>query len=279
MEYGFINVHKPSGVSSAFVVSRVRHLTGLSCGHLGTLDPLASGVLPVALGRATRLFNYMLEKKKRYEAVFRFGVRSDTLDSTGEVEVTGGKVPTEEELCRAIPALSGEVDQMPPKYSAKRIGGRHGYELARKGEEFELSPKRVTIDRIELLGKVAPDSYSFRIDCGAGTYIRSIARDLAAACGTDGIMTALVRSQSGAFSIEDAVPLEELTKENVEEYLVPTDDALDLPKIEIENEHIFFGLPQATDEADGLYKIYRGGELYGLVEVKNKTAKSGAKLC
>lgn len=279
MKFGFINVNKPSGVSSGYVVGKIKHLTGVACGHMGTLDPLASGVLPVAVGNATRLFDYMLEKKKQYVARFRFGVTSDTLDSTGNVEATNGKVPTREELLSAIPSLIGEIDQMPPKYSAKRVNGRHGYDLARAGKEFELQPKKITIYDIKLGEQVGSDEYSFTIDCGSGTYIRSIARDLGKLCGTDGIMTALTRTVTGNFSLDTAVELSDLTAENVEEYIVPTDDVIHYPTIVVKNKHIFNGLPQVTKSEDGLYKIYDDNGLYGIAEVKNGYVKIRTKVC
>lgn len=279
MNTGFINVNKPSGVSSGYVVNRIKKLTGMPCGHMGTLDPLASGVLPVGVGNATRMFSYFLEKEKEYIADFRFGVSSDTLDSTGELSFENPYIPTEEELLAALPAQIGDISQMPPKYSAKSVNGRRGYALARAGVEFELEPKLVHIQNIELLEKKSSDTFSFRIRCGAGTYIRSIARDLAAACGADGIMTALFRTQSGKFLSDDAVALETLTKENIFDFLQPTKNFLDYPPIEIENPHIFNGLPQFVKEEDGLYTIDRDGELYGIVEVAAHRAKIRTKLC
>ena len=130
---GFINVNKPSGISSAAAVSKIKRLTGLACGHMGTLDPLASGVLPVAFGNASRLFNYLLDKEKVYRAVFRFGVDTDTLDSTGEVLQSGLPVPTEAEINDVLPKFVGEIEQIPPIYSAKSVGGVRAYRLARQG--------------------------------------------------------------------------------------------------------------------------------------------------
>ena len=190
MKLGFINVNKPSGVTSSYVVNKIKRLTGMPCGHMGTLDPLASGVLPVAIGNAARLFDYMLKKKKQYIATFRFGVTSDTLDSTGELFFSNPYIPSEEELKEATHALIGEVMQLPPKYSAKCVNGKRGYQLAREGKEFELQPKKVLIEKIELLERISENEFRFLIDCGGGTYIRSIARDLAATCGAEGIMSA-----------------------------------------------------------------------------------------
>lgn len=279
MKLGFINVNKPNGVTSAFVVNRIKRLTGMPCGHMGTLDPLASGVLPVAIGNAARLFNYMLEKKKQYVAEFRFGVSSDTLDSTGNLIFTNSYIPTEKQLREATHALIGEVMQMPPKYSAKCVNGKRGYQLAREGKEFELSPKKVLIEKIELLNRVDENTFRFVIDCGGGTYIRSIARDLAAACGADGIMTALCRTKSGYFSLENAVELDALTEENIQSFITETEKVLNFPTITIENEHIFHGLPQATKEPDGMYKIFDKDGFYGVAEVMDGKARIKTKLC
>lgn len=279
MKTGFINVNKPSGVSSGYVVNRIKRLTGMPCGHMGTLDPLASGVLPVGVGNATRMFSYFLEKEKEYIAEFRFGVSSDTVDSTGELSYDNPLLPSAQALKDATHAQIGEVMQLPPKYSAKSVNGRRGYALARAGVEFELEPKKVRIDSIELLEQKSEDTFSFRIRCGAGTYIRSIARDLAAACGADGIMSALLRTESGKFFLKDAVDFETLTAENVGDYIRPTAEFLDYPPIRIANPHIFDGLPQVVREADGLYTIDRDGELYGIVEVVAHRAKIRTKLC
>ena len=135
---GFINYNKESGISSAAAVSFVKRLSGIPCGHMGTLDPLASGVLPVAVGNASRLFNYLLDKQKVYRAVFRFGRETDTLDCTGETLQSGLPVPSQEAVCAALPAFIGDIEQVPPQYSAKSVNGRRSYELARAGQEVEM---------------------------------------------------------------------------------------------------------------------------------------------
>lgn len=279
-KFGFVCVDKPSGVSSSFVVNKIKRLTGQPCGHMGTLDPMASGVLPVGVGNATRLFDYFLQKKKIYLAEFLFGVDSDTLDTTGEL-VFGGRIPTAEEIQSVLPSLTGEVLQTPPKYSAKNVGGKRGYQLARAGVDFVLEPKKVLISEIRLLGKgERENSYSFLIDCGAGTYIRSIARDLGEALGTKGVMSALKREKSGIFEIANAVPMSALTEENIAEYILPTEDVLPFEKLYFkENDRVFNGLFQKTELADGEYKAYRGDEFYGIAEVKSGAVKMKTKLC
>ena len=285
---GFINVDKPSGILSSAVVNKIKWLTGQPCGHMGTLDPLASGVLPVGIGNATRLFDYFLQKQKKYIATFSFGMTSDTLDSTGEI-VVGGRIPTAEEIEKIIPSQVGDIDQIPPKYSAKSVGGQRGYDLARQGVDFTLPPKQVRIESIKILGTGAKiGDFDFEITCGGGTYIRSIARDMGEALGTQALMSALCRTQSGAFKKEHAVPFEEILEregdlEWLQSKIIPTDEILPLDTLVLtanNKERIFDGVAIATEAKDGLYKYYReDGSFYGLATVKDKKAKLTTKLC
>ena len=229
--FGFFNVDKSSGLVSSTVVNKLKWLTGTPCGHMGTLDPLASGVLPVGVGNAARLFDYFLEKEKEYVAEFTFGVDSDTLDSTGNL-VYGGHVPSEEEISAVLPTFFGDIMQVPPKYSAKNVNGKRGYELARAGVEFELAPKKVHIFGMELLGKSEDkeNTYRIKINCGGGTYIRSLARDIAAALGTKAVMSSLLRTKSGVFTLDKAIPFSLLegdpSIEELEKWLIPTESVL-----------------------------------------------------
>ena len=202
---GFFNVDKPSGLTSSTVVNKCKWLSGVPCGHMGTLDPLASGVLPVGVGNATRLFDDFLEKEKVYLAQFTFGVTSDTLDSTGQL-IYGGDIPTEEQIQSVLPTFFGDIMQIPPKYSAKSVNGRRGYELARAGVEFELAAKKVHIYDMRVTEQTDEKTFGLEIRCGGGTYIRSLARDIAAALGTNAVMSALRRTKSGIFEIGDAIP-------------------------------------------------------------------------
>lgn len=284
--YGFFNVDKPSGITSSTVVNKCKWLTATPCGHLGTLDPLASGVLPVGVGNATRLFDYFLEKEKEYIAEFTFGVASDTLDSTGALTV-GGYIPTEKEIQAVLPSLIGEIAQIPPKYSAKSVNGRRGYDLARAGVDFELAPKKVHIYDIRMLGKSeAENAYRFQIRCGGGTYIRSIARDIAAALETNAVMSALCRTKSGVFTLENAIPFslleQDLPVSEIEQYVIPTESVLPFPALMLTGknaERIFNGVAVQSEQADGLYKLYQGETFYGIAQVQNGMAKAKTKLC
>ncbi len=275
---GFINVNKAEGGSSAFVVNKIKRLTGVPCGHMGTLDPLACGVLPVGVGNATRLFNYFLDKKKVYRARFRFGVTTATLDREGECQ-GGGSIPTTAQIEGVLSRFVGDIDQVPPLYSAKSVNGRRGYQLARAGEQVTLPPKRVHIERFALIGQTAPDEWAFEIECGGGTYIRSLARDLATACDTVGYMSFLQRTQSGVFTLPSAVALEELTKENISDYLIPTDSVLSYPVLGEVDARIFNGVACPCEREDGLYKLYREGEFYGIATVCGGLVKATTKLC
>ncbi|MBQ5930240.1 MAG: tRNA pseudouridine(55) synthase TruB [Clostridia bacterium] len=285
--FGFFNVNKPSGITSSTVVNKIKWLTGVPCGHMGTLDPLASGVLPVGVGNATRLFDYFLEKEKEYIAEFTFGVDADTLDSTGTL-VYGGRVPNEREIEAVLPQFFGDIMQVPPKYSAKNVNGRRGYDLARAGVEFELAPKKVHIYGMELLERLAdkPDTFRIKIRCGGGTYIRSLARDIAAALDTKAVMSALCRTQSGVFTLPNAIDFADLEKDPdlswLQANILPTQDVLpftDLRLPEKDMAKLFNGMTVFTSAEDGTYKIYQGESFYGLAEVKNGRAKAKTKLC
>lgn len=280
---GFINIDKAEGVSSAREVAQVKRLTGMPCGHMGTLDPMASGVLPVAVGNACRLFDYFLTKEKKYVADFRFGEEYDTLDITGTLLASGGRIPTESELSAIIPALTGEIMQVPPKYSAKSVNGKRGYQLARSGEDFTLPPKKVKISAIKLLERKDENTFSFEIECGGGTYIRSIVRDMAAMLQTIGCMSALKRVASGPFKIENSVKTEALTKENIQKFFIPCDSVIALKEIHANGAQwrkLSNGVAINCDIEDGLYKIYDDREVfYGLAEVKCERLKVRTKLC
>ena len=275
---GFFNIYKEEGVSSAFVTNRLKRLCHTPAGHMGTLDPLASGVLPVGVGNATRLFDYFSGKTKVYTARFRFGVTTDTLDREGEL-IAGGRVPNAEEIAAALPRLTGEIEQIPPKYSAKSVNGQRGYELARAGKEFTFAAKKVRVDGFRLLEQTGIDEFAFEITCGGGTYIRALARDLAELLGTKGYMSALTRNRSGIFTEETAVPLEKLTPENVGEFLIPTESVLPFPMLENDDMRIFNGVNVPSSQADGLYKLYLNGAFYGLGRVENGFARAEKKLC
>lgn len=274
---GFFNINKEKGMTSSAVVGVVKGILrsrGIvtKVGHLGTLDPEGEGVLPIALGRATRLFDYFLDKTKVYRTIFSFGRMTDTLDATGVTTAVCEKIPTEAELLAAIPGLCGEVDQLPPVYSAKVVGGVRAYKLARQGEVPDLKPKRVRIEQIRLVECLDARTFRFEVTCGGGTYIRSIARDLGNAVGSLGIMDAIYRTQSGCFRIENACRLDDLRQsEDLAAQIIPMEAALtDFPALTVSpKEEVFVrnGVAIASKLSDGLYRLKMDGAVFGIAEV------------
>lgn len=218
---GFINVYKPSGMTSFTVVNKIKKQFNIKkIGHMGTLDPIACGVLPIAIGKATRLFDYSLKKDKTYRVVFQFGYTTDTLDRDGVVTNKNGAIPTKEDVVLAAKKLIGKINQVPPNFSAKKINGERAYNLARQGIDFQLKPKEIEIYSIDLLNQVSNDSFELLIKCSSGTYIRSIGRDLAESLNTYACMTFLERVETGVFKSESAINLDELLKGNIENYII-----------------------------------------------------------
>lgn len=206
---GWINLHKPLGLSSAQAVGRVKWLLKPSkIGHAGTLDPLATGVLPLALGEATKCVNLLMDAKKIYEFEVTFGERRATDDAEGEVVATSDKTPTEQELCDLLPRFTGPISQMPPAYSALKVDGKRAYDLARAGEEVVLKVREVTIHSLELIHFNAERTASFRATVSKGTYIRSLGRDIAQAAGSEGYISKLHRAAVGPFTDAQAISLD-----------------------------------------------------------------------
>jgi tRNA pseudouridine55 synthase len=220
--FGILNVNKPAGCTSRDAVNRIDRLVWpVKCGHAGTLDPLATGVLVVCVGQATRLIQYVQQLPKRYEGTFLLGRRSPTDDLEGEIELLADAAqPSREAVEAALPEFLGEIQQRPPAHSAIKVGGQRAYERARRGDVFELTARTVTIHRLAIRRYEYPE-LELEIECGSGTYVRSLGRDLAAAMGTAGVMSALVRTAIGDFRVEDAVPLDTLTAEKLLEHLQP----------------------------------------------------------
>jgi tRNA pseudouridine55 synthase len=208
---GFLVINKPQRLTSHDVVARVRRITGQKkAGHAGTLDPLATGVLPVALGSATRLVEYLSDADKAYRAVVTLGATSDTYDREGVVIPTpGAQMPLLTDVERALDAFRGEIDQLPPMHSAIKVGGKKLYELARSGVQVERQPRRVTIHRLNL-ESYDPPAVKLFVECSKGTYIRSLAHDLGAALGTGAYLEDLVRTRHGPFAVEQSVTLDAL---------------------------------------------------------------------
>ncbi|MCM0021003.1 MAG: tRNA pseudouridine(55) synthase TruB [Tagaea sp.] len=205
---GWVILDKPVGPSSTQALGRVRWLfEAAKGGHGGTLDPLASGVLPIALGEATKLLPFVVDGEKTYEFTARWGVATTTDDAEGAVTATSEVRPAEAAIRAALPRFEGEIDQIPPAYSAIKVAGARAYDLARAGEDVVLESRKVLIRKLEFLDSLDPDTARFRVDCGKGTYIRSLARDLARALGTVAHVVELRRTRVGKFGVEAAISL------------------------------------------------------------------------
>lgn len=233
---GILVLAKPPGPTSHDVVAIVRRLTGVRrVGHGGTLDPFAAGVLPVFLGRATRMVEYHMADEKGYRALVSFGARSTTDDLDGELTPGEGSAPDQTTVETALEAFRGTIEQVPPDHSAVRIAGRHAYELARHGEKPGLRPRSVEIRALDLVAWDASDparpSATLEVRCSAGTYIRALARDLGDRLGSGAYLAALTRTASGPFRLEDAHPLhaarEALSSGRAETLLLPPDAGLE----------------------------------------------------
>lgn len=231
-------VDKPEGPTSHDVVGSARKALGVKrIGHTGTLDPFASGLLILCVGKATRLAEYFSGMDKTYVAVARLGVRTDTLDRDGRVldESDGWKTLTAERVADALTAFVGEIEQVPPAFSAKKVGGERAYRRAREGERVELEPCRVTIRSLELTSAALPD-IGFRVTCSSGTYVRALARDLGDALGVGAHLTGLRRTAIGGWSVDDAIAVESLGDlSRVETHAVRPLDALrHLPRVDVD---------------------------------------------
>lgn len=207
---GIINLLKPPGLSSARAVSSIRKLTGAKLGHAGTLDPEACGVLPIMVGKATKLFDYLALGEKVYMAEIAFGAATDTQDATGQVTQSGDAYPDASAVQNALAGFHGEIMQRPPSYSAIKQGGVPLYALARRGEQVIAPARPVSVHQITLMGETPAHGFLLRIQCGKGTYIRTICHDLGQIIGCPAHMRLLIREQTGIFRIEEAITLEEL---------------------------------------------------------------------
>lgn len=222
---GIVCINKRSGMTSSDVVVKVRNALSKAtgekqkAGHFGTLDPDGMGVLVIGIGNSARLFDYTLNKQKMYRACFVFGSETDTLDASGEVVAMSNVIPSAAQIKDVLPQMQGRQMQMPPKYSALSVGGVKAYKLARSGKDVELSPREIDIFEIKMNEDFLSENsneFEFTIRCSSGTYVRSIARDMAKKLGTLGYMKYIIREQSGTVNISDCITLEEFLKSPID---------------------------------------------------------------
>ncbi|MFP4312772.1 MAG: tRNA pseudouridine(55) synthase TruB [Alphaproteobacteria bacterium] len=229
--HGWINLDKPQGLTSTQGIGRIRRvLSPEKIGHAGTLDPLATGILPIAMGDATKIIPFVQDADKTYSFTVKWGEATDSDDSEGEVIKTSDRRPTHDEIKAVLPAFIGEIEQIPPKYSAIKINGERAYDLARAGKDVEIKSRIVSIYSLELLS-AEPNQASFLVKCGKGTYVRAIARDMAEKLGTYGHIIQLRREAVGFFTLKNAISLELLEKMDhsaaLEEVVMPLQEPLD----------------------------------------------------
>ena len=270
---GFINVLKPTGLSSHDVVDIVRRIFKQKrVGHAGTLDPAAAGILPIALGRAARLVEYMEGADKSYRAEIAFGYATDTGDVYGDVieRVENPVLPSEEELRSVLAHFVGEIEQTPPAYSAIKVGGQRAYDLARQGAAVEMRARTVRIHQLELVhADAAHARILVDVDCAKGTYIRALCTDIGAALGLPATMRFLLRTRVGGFMLADSYTLEELAEVR-ETALCAPDTALDLPVYELAPQRVkafYSGLSTSErhmELAEGCYRVYAEGVFLGI---------------
>ena len=277
---GVLVIDKPIGMTSHDVVNAVRFGTGVRrAGHTGTLDPRASGVLVILVGPAVRLSEYVSASDKRYQAIIRMGASTDTFDADGRFtqQATSPFDVTESQFEETLKQFVGEIEQTPPPYSAVKVRGRRAYDLARKGEEVELAPRKITVYHLEVL-EWAPPEVVVDVHCSSGTYVRSLANDMGNKLGCGGYLVGLRRTKSGRFSLRDATPLRKLQEAfragNWYQYLIPAAealgdwDALELNPDQVDEVRHGHRLPAAPDAKPGMVRgISMAGELVALLEL------------
>lgn len=297
---GFINIDKPLNITSNDVVFKVKKMLypvfgKVKIGHTGTLDPLASGVLPIALGEATKTVAFQMENTKTYEFSIKFGSETSTDDAEGEIIKTSDFIPTIDEIKQILPRFLGKIEQIPPKYSAIKINGKRAYDLARQGEDFEIKPRENFIHHLDLLEKIDNSEYKFKVTANKGFYVRSIARDIARALNSAGFVSYLRRISNGPFNLENSITLDKLEKilQNNEQsldvrkfdsdILLPVsfglNDILALDITEGQNEKLRNGQWIKADcfeniNSDSLYKIISNSKLSAVIKLEDGFLKT-----
>ena len=287
---GWLIVDKPAGLTSTDVVNRVRRwFDAQKAGHGGTLDPLATGVLPIAFGAATKTVPYVMDGTKLYHFTLKFGDERDTDDADGKTIATSDVRPTDEAINAALPAFRGDIMQIPPIYSAIKIAGERAYDMAREGRAPVMEPRPARVDRFDLIERVDADTAIFAVQSGKGVYMRSLARDIARACGTVGHVAALRRLRVGPFTEEGAIPLDKLqraedTPPTSPDFLLEVATALaDIPALaltEAEASGLSHGqaislvqlmgrIPRTANPEGGLARAMAGGRVLGLCRLED----------
>ena len=277
--HGILVIDKPKDFTSFDVVAKLRGIFKTKkIGHSGTLDPMATGVLPIFIGNATKAIDMQLNADKEYLATIQFGVKTDTGDITGEVLEQSEKTVTEKELKETLPHFLGKQSQIPPMYSAVKINGTPLYKFARKGQEVERKPREIVIHEVKYKGKAEHNQFVISVLCSKGTYIRTLVEAIGAAVQCPATLAALRRTKAGEYTLEQAITIKDLqeAKEQgeLQAMLKPVSSVfLTYPKVQIDGEMIKAlrnGIKLPTTENDGCYAIWQGDTFFGVVDVKDK---------
>ena len=286
MPKGILNINKEKGISSARVVSLVRRALGMKkVGHTGTLDLEASGVLPIVVGKATRVSDYMMTKDKVYETQMILGAKTDTLDAAGEIIARSDKKVNKEEFLEAMNTFRGEIEQIPPMYSALKVDGKKLYDLAREGIEIERKKRKVNIYAIKLLDFDFPKA-TIRVTCSKGTYVRTLVDDIGEKLGTFAYVNKLIRTRVGDFDIKDSIKSEDILdfeKNDLIEKLHPIDSALkDFDRIKLDKKYldnlINGQIVEVDENFDKVIRVYANDEFLGLGKNYSENGKNFLKM-
>ncbi len=276
---GIILINKESGFSSNQVVNKVKYLLKANkAGHLGTLDVLGRGLLPITLGKGTKLFDYFLNKDKVYQTVFEFGYTTSTLDREGKITDKNDVEVSLEQLQAVCKTFIGKQDQLPPIYSAKKINGKKAYELARAGKSVDLKPKQIEIYNLKVLKQIEKNKFLLEVHCSSGTFIRSLCRDIASKLGTFGIMQDILRTKCGSFDIEESFTTEDIEQGKYK--IIPLDTVFDYEKlVTCVADKLLNGQHVNTSYQPGIYRVYSDSKLFlGIGKVKNGKLKLDMRL-
>lgn len=283
---GIIIINKHKGCTSHDIVYKVKKMFNEKVGHTGTLDPMATGVLPLLIGKGTQCSKYLINHDKIYNVTLQLGEKTDTADSEGKVIETKEvkeKTLKKENIEKILEKFKGKQEQIPPIYSAIKVNGKKLYEYARKGQEVEIKPRKIEIYNIELLNiNKKQKQIEFQVSCSKGTYIRSLCEDIAQRLGTVGYMLELKRIQVGNFNIKEAITIEQLennidNKEFIEENFIQFEKIFkNKEKIELDDRKLRLflnGVQLTSDKKEGIYKIYNNNKFIGIGIVENKLLK------
>lgn len=281
---GIIVINKPIRCTSYNIVYRVKKIFKEKVGHTGTLDPLATGVLPILIGKGTKLSNYLMEHDKEYIATLKLGKKTDTLDAEGEVieeREVDDNIFNKDKIDEVLNKFIGKIEQIPPLYSAIKVNGKKLYEYARNGQNVEVKPRQVEIYKINLLNiDKEQKEIKFKVNCSKGTYIRTLCLDIAEKLGSIGYMSSLQRTRVGRFKIEDAITIDELEKneqnnEFLNKNLISIEDIfIDKEVINLDDTKSFLnGVKIKIKKEDGIYRIYNNNNFMGTGIIENNLLK------